>query len=331
VTHFLNNDDVTAMNGALCSPDISYTGSTAIQNLIACPVSIYVVDYSCTELVYGVVAPQASFVIPVSNCWVILRDQTSNAYIACFFAAQGDNVVPYEIQGRYLFSSGDIGPCPTPTASVLVPPDSPRVVVGCGTTKNGFVLRYQYWAASAESFTVAPGAERTFSVTTVKGMTSTSSSIETIAQSLSASASAGWGPISASLAYSLSQLSSSTQSYSVEESTTKFETMTISNTDTAVAMYLAWQMMDVIQVCSISGSDVVVQAEVVSARMPVIYVGPYDPSNPPAPASPIAARYQTALPVHIASAAAFPRSPVVAWSVDDARTAAAVAGQESTD
>ncbi|MGO7616449.1 hypothetical protein ACC689_34885, partial [Rhizobium ruizarguesonis] len=36
-----------------------------------------------------------------------------------------------------LTSPNDIGPVPQPTESMLVPPDSPRILVGCSTLADG--------------------------------------------------------------------------------------------------------------------------------------------------------------------------------------------------
>jgi outer membrane usher protein FimD/PapC len=69
------------------------------------------------------------------------------------------------------------------------------------------MTRAQFWKRSGDSITLAPGEEVTTGYTSMTGIQETSSDTKTVAESVSASLSAGWGPVSASLSASLNSSS----------------------------------------------------------------------------------------------------------------------------
>ena len=83
------------------------------------------------------------------------------------------------ITSNYLSDPNDIGPVPVPTKQVLIPSDSPRVVVGSGqvpTANNvpqNSIVREQYWKLLPDSYSLAPGATKQVSFTLTTGMEST--------------------------------------------------------------------------------------------------------------------------------------------------------------
>lgn len=51
-----------------------------------------------------------------------------------------------------LLDPNEIGGIPTPDSDVMIPPDSSRIVVGCGTLSDGNrVVREQYWHSQLDS------------------------------------------------------------------------------------------------------------------------------------------------------------------------------------
>ena len=197
----------------------------------------------------------------------------------------------------------DIGPVPIPTSEVVsppppkepprtltnstivIPPDSPRVVVGCGTAvgDNGstnFVIREQFWDRQGDSVCLAGHESRTVSYTTMQGKQETSSHTDTIAKNVNASVNAGWGPVSASLSASLSTNSTSFQQVTVTEQTTTYVSHTIVNPHEEPVAYYRWQLMDVITVFDSDGKSL---SSVIMAESPNIVMGPYWVSTQPHP------------------------------------------------
>lgn len=160
----------------------------------------------------------------------------------------------------------DIGPLPTPTATMLIPTDTPRVVVGYGTAPNGIVMsREQYWSRSAESISLAAGESRTVRYSIKSGLTQTGSDETTTSTVLGASVSAGWGPVSASVNASLSTTTSSSSSFTITEERELNVAETIAKPGTDVVIF-HWQLMD--EVYFIQNGQVVASISV--AKTPVL-------------------------------------------------------------
>ncbi|HEX8396556.1 MAG TPA: hypothetical protein VF644_03975 [Pyrinomonadaceae bacterium] len=189
------------------------------------------------------------------------------------------------ITADLISDQNDIGPIPQPTKDIIIPPNSPSVVVGQGKASNGNpITREQSWQRMPESYTIATGQTRTVGSSTTSGMTQTTSDQITVSSSISSSASAGWGPISASVSASLSQSSTSMHSLTVSEQNTNYEssTLTRSETETTALMILRWQICDTINILDASGTTPTYApiASIVSLLLPSV-VQEYNPSDLP--------------------------------------------------
>jgi hypothetical protein len=190
-----------------------------------------------------------------------------------------------------LNTPNDIGPIPVPTASLpvpvdpqpnpprpgstlIIPPDSARVLVGCGNAPNGnLVIREQYWERQNDSICLAGHEKRTVSYTVTSGMEQTSSDTETMSGSLSSSISGGWGPVSASISASLSKTSTSFQQVTVSQETTSYISNKIYNPHDEPIAFLRWQLVDVITVFDKTTSQPV--ASLMQSANPTVVMGPY--------------------------------------------------------
>jgi len=165
-----------------------------------------------------------------------------------------------------------LGTPPRSTDVRVVPGSSPRVLVGCGKpesrdARGAAITREQYWQLSGDSYSLAPGESRTISYTETTGMESTTSRQDTLAASLGVSASAGWGPISASVSASLSASSTTFQQVTLSSETTTFVSRTVENRASDVELVLVWQLIDVVTVFDAAGVPL---ASTISAVNPAI-------------------------------------------------------------
>lgn len=176
-----------------------------------------------------------------------------------------------------LCSPGDIGPLPKPNADILIPMDSPRVVVGCGRVLRNddhVVLREQFWNRQNESFSLAPGQERRLDHTVFSGMQKETSTKAELATSLSTDANAGWGAISASVSASLSASGTFGHQITLNEETTSYCSESLKNNSDIPATFFRWQLVDIITVFS-SQSDKKPMSILIN-ECPVLTDGPYD-------------------------------------------------------
>lgn len=172
---------------------------------------------------------------------------------------------------------GVAGPVPKPTQDRPIPVDSPRVLVGCGSLANGAtVAREQYWHLTADSYSLAPGETVTTSLTQTSGMESTSSDQTTLSASLNVSASAGWGPVSASVSAALSRSSTTFQQVTVSEQQTAFRSLQRTNGGDSVATFFVWQLIDVVTIFASDGRP---EGSIVTGVQPVVIDGPYPPPS----------------------------------------------------
>lgn len=196
----------------------------------------------------------------------------------------GDNfpTITYEIDQQSLVLPNDIGPYPASTQSRPIPPDSGRVVVGCGSfmtwvtpgteqpwpiAQQRVVMREQYWRRLGSSFSVGPGETRTISLAHTTGMSRSSSDTETLATSVGTSVSGGLGPFSASISASINASSTSFQEISVHEETTTYEELTATAPADKTITYMAWQLTDILTVFDAQQCPL---ASVVNAQAPVL-------------------------------------------------------------
>ena len=121
---------------------------------------------------------------------------TSGAFISVI---ELTSATGYHLDNTMLIDPNDIGPIPQPNQTVMVPPNSPRVLVACGTlpptgpgetisSTSNYVTREQYWALQGDSYSIVPGETRTISFTVTSGKQETSSEQATVAASVGTSA-----------------------------------------------------------------------------------------------------------------------------------------------
>jgi hypothetical protein len=190
------------------------------------------------------------------GCCFVLLAARSGAFAAATRKKKVDRL-SFEYSCAEMVDPNDLGEIlPKPTQQRLVPGDSPTVVVGCGmvAATGGTLAREQYWRLSSESYSLAPKEKRTISYTTSNGMESISSEQKTLAVSVGASVSGGWGPVSASISSNLSSTSSSFQQVTLTTETTSFESHTIDNGPEDTLLALIWQLCDLIVVFDSQGA-----------------------------------------------------------------------------
>ncbi|HKT82204.1 MAG TPA: hypothetical protein VJQ84_00030, partial [Solirubrobacterales bacterium] len=217
------------------------------------------------ELPPGKTGPKPA---PVNWYWLIWARDGS---LVSAYAGVTTGSLSLTIGPADLSDPGDIGPVPAPTTDVLIPNDSPSILVGCGQAKekNGkptYLTRSQFWKRSGDSITLAPGESVMTSYTSTTGIQETSSTTETVATSLNASASAGWGPVSASISAGLNTSSTSFQQYVSTQTDTRFESRTYAPDPNSTRMIFRWQLYDVVSVTAAAGNKVL--AQVTTAQLP---------------------------------------------------------------
>jgi hypothetical protein len=240
--------------------------------------------------------------------WFIWRETVSGAFVCltCIDSAAGKTNAPVAFDA--LLRPGQIGAPPQPNADVMIPSSSPRVAVACGVVNGGYMVRYQYWSATDNSYCLPDGDMRNVSMTVTNGMQQTSSTQETVSQSVSSSASAGWGPVSASISYALDTSSSLSSSYEINEQTVRNDSVTLTNNSGKTLCYLAWQLVDVVQMYLTVDGKLAPSANIFSSASPLMYCGPYDPNGLPPNPGPTILLSDTER--EVASAWAVPRPPL---------------------
>lgn len=262
-----------ALNGTLVSQSWG-SGSTGglfyLQNNLPVPLYMYGVttagEQILSQALGGTVtspkppllfSPNSSTLFNmVTNAFFILRTAFSGAFVCLLYttsngATDSSDADTILIDATNLLPPNQIGLFPGATTDTPIPPDSPRILVGVGTTLTSpanLILREQFWQRMGDSYALAPKTKRTVSTTLVSGMQNTSSHEEAMSQSLGLSSSFGWGPVSASLSANLSANSSSFQQISISTESTQYESLELSNTTDATQYFLRWQLTDVITV-----------------------------------------------------------------------------------
>lgn len=240
--------------------------------------------------------PGAQVLLPgvPAGYWWLLTTQRSGAFAAAV-GKEATSRSRYQAPEAVTVSSDDLvapnalGRPPQSTGDSVVPGSSPRVLVGCAmpaTARPGVALtREQYWQLTGDSYSLAPRERRTISYTETIGMESTTSSQRTVAESIGASVSGGWGPVSASVSASLSSSSTTFQQVTLASESTTFVSRDVTNDSTTEAeVVLVWQMVDLITVFEPAGGAV---ASIVSAINPaIVQTSFYAPPSPPPPPPP---------------------------------------------
>ncbi|WP_426361859.1 hypothetical protein [Streptomyces sp. E-08] len=285
----MNDTYQRAINGTLTSKD-SQTGEPAtFSNQTCIPLNIFLA--STQGELYDASGPidvwmdESPWLLPPGYSftrqdpgeewyWVFM-----NAYTGAFAAAcQTPESGSVTITSFDLLDPNDIGAIPHPHRDVLIPPDSPLIMVGCGTLGNGnAVVREQFWQRLPDSYSIGPGESKTVSNTVTSGMRQTTSALQTIEGSVNTSVGAGWGPVSASVSASLSQAATSFQQFTATTQTTSYVSDHYDNTAGEHSrMYLYWQLTDSVAVYDSSGN---VLSSLITGTQPVVIGGPYPPES----------------------------------------------------
>lgn len=292
------------LEGILESPNGGEVTSDNLSLTNSLPFSVYVFELTTTGDFAGIppdgssAAPGTPGILLAPGECLTFQSYNSYAFFLLTAAYSGGFVCVFQVPGvggsvqitsDLLLEPNSIGPIPQPNQLQVIPPDSQCVVVGCGMAGTVCVVREQYWRRLPDSYTIAPGQTKTISFTTVEGMQNTSSSQVTIAAQMGTSASAGWGPISASISASLSASSTSFQQLTLSSETTSYVSETLtgmsSGDDQATTqMYLYWQLMDIVNL--VDPTSNLVLGSIVSGAKPIVISGPFDPNALPAPPTP---------------------------------------------
>ncbi|WP_024761533.1 hypothetical protein [Streptomyces exfoliatus] len=274
-----------AVDGTLCSTDSAPTGPLTFTNETCVTLDLYLLStggehfsarfppdqYTAEDTVSVAVGQSYTVGSPGSEWYWLFANHDTGAFAAvCQTPASGSvTVTSYD-----LLDANDIGRPPHPTGSLLIPPDSPRIMVGCGTLGNGnIVVREQYWQHLPDSYSIGPLESKTVSSTVTCGMQQTTSDLIAVEASVSGSASGGWGPVSASVSASLSAAATSFQQFTTTSQTTSYVSDHYVNaSDKYSRMYLYWQLTDSV---TVYGADGAVLSSIVTGTQPVVIGGPY--------------------------------------------------------
>lgn len=266
-----------ALQGTLKSTQTGNVVAHTITNQFEIPVIVTWLNTTGVRLYPQTCAPGKSLNLNSYVGYYYLITSALTGAFACVVEIVS-GVPTYTVGCQSLTAPSDIGPIPQPTAVILIPPDSPRVLVACGTLSNGgFVTREQYWDRQPDSICLAPGETKTYSMTLSSGKQQTSSTQDTVSASLGLSASAGWGPVSASVSSSLSVNSTTFQQVTITEQSTMYVSDTLTNAGQTIQMFLRWQLMDVV---TIFNAQMAPNASTITGENPILLQGPYDPSDP---------------------------------------------------
>ncbi|MFH0242693.1 hypothetical protein ACGRHY_09675 [Streptomyces sp. HK10] len=167
---------------------------------------------------------------PIKDSYLLFESGLSGGFIAAVLVTSGTEEI--DVTGWCLLEPYNVGPVPAPKIGegVIIPDDSPPVVVGCGNLPKksdaveppNIAVREQFWQSLPDSYTIAPGETKSCSFEVVSGMQSTTTEQHSLEASVGVSAGAGWGPVSASISASLNTSSTTFQQVSVSEETRSY-------------------------------------------------------------------------------------------------------------
>lgn len=295
----MNSLYAEALNGTLVSQPTSNYFTVNFANNIGVEFDVFSVSTN-GELDYLFSVPGnnvSSYVeTATGNCYVFMTSMTGAFIAAAQLPATPDHGQwTLTVDSQMLTDPNDIGPLPVPSADVLIPVNSPNVLISSGVLPTGnIVTREQYWRRLADSYSLAAGETKTVSYSVTSGLDKTSSTVDQVSQSVGVTASGGWGPISASVSASLSQNATTMQQVSVHEETSMFCSQTLDNSaGTNAIVILRWQLMDVYNIFSpvSSSNSSQLLASFTSGQSPAICANSYNPSDP-APAPQLRSRNQ---------------------------------------
>lgn len=261
-----------ALTGRLYATETDTSVTIQVYNNLPVKIALYNTTNAGTRVLLGHVEPGANG--PVSGTdgdFLVVASALSGSFISAYSLNTGETT--YTVDNSVLTEPNDIGSIPQPTTEILVPVNSPLVMVAIstvtpsGTSTSNFITREQYWNLQGDSYSLTVGESRTVSYTIVSGRQTTSSTQDTVGASIGVDAHAGWGPISAGISASLNAESTTFQQVSVNEQTTSYMSDTVTNSGQDDVVVLRWQMTDVITIYSPSYQPL---ASIVSGLNPII-------------------------------------------------------------
>lgn len=274
-----------ALNGTLYAAPTGSEFQITVSNQLPIPVILYQVQSNGTRVLIGTVNMLTDIFVSdqAQGDYIYVAAAYSGAFVSVISVVSGTTTYP--IDYGVLCDPNDVGEIPEPSRDIMVPQDTPLVMVACGTMNEGqtaatvatTVTREQYWTLLGDSYSLSPGEVRQVSYTVISGRQVTSSTEASISASLGMSGSAGWGPISASLSASLNMSASVSQQVSVNQETTSYISDTLSNDGTAAMLVYRWQLMDQITLFNAGGTPI---GSVVSGLAPIV-AKPVDPASVP--------------------------------------------------
>nr|WSY50506.1 hypothetical protein OG999_10470 [Streptomyces sp. NBC_00886] len=283
----MNGTYEKAINGTLCSQDSPTGNPVTFTNQTCVPLTLSLLsaggEHYSARTTPDKYLPEDTPVLGANGAsytredpgedwyWVFTNFYTGAFAAACQTPASGS----VTIMSFDLLDPNDIGLPPKPDDEVIIPSDSPPIMVGCGALENGnAVVREQYWQRLPDSYSIGPGESKTVSNTVTSGMQQTTSALNTIEGSVMVSTKAGWGPVSASVSASLSAASTSFQQFTTTQQTTSYVSDHYENSsDTDSQMCLYWQLTDSVTVYDSAGTAL---SSITTGTQPVIIGGPPD-------------------------------------------------------
>ena len=149
-----------------------------------------------------------------------------------------------------------IGQPPEPTAQILLPPNTERIVVGMGSmnvagaavplfgpTLN--VVHEQYWRRGKDSYSLSAGQTKTVTIEQVTGMTLSTETEENLNAIVGVTMSGSMGPFSASLSASVTYSSTSRARDTLSVAQTTVTEGVVTNPTSAPMTVFSWELVDV--------------------------------------------------------------------------------------
>lgn len=260
-----------ALMGQLYATETTTAVTIQVHNNLPVRIAVYNATNAGTRQLLGHVEPGSNGpVTGTDGDYLVIASAVSGSFISAY--ALNTSESSYTVDNSVLTTPNDIGSIPVPTTDVLVPVNSPLVMVAISTispdgSTTNYITREQFWNLQGDSYSLAVGESRTVSYTIVSGRQTTSSTQDTVGASIGVDAHAGWGPISAGISASLNAESTTFQQVTVNEQTTSYMSDTVTNSGDDDVAVLRWQMTDVITIFSPSYQPL---ASIVSGLNPII-------------------------------------------------------------
>lgn len=260
-----------ALNGQLYATETDTAVAIQVYNNLPVKIAIYNSTNTGMRQLLGHIEPASNAAVTgTDGDYLVIASAMSGSFISAYALTTSET--SYTVDNSVLTAPNDIGSIPEPTSNILVPVNSPLVMVAISTispdgSTTNYITREQFWNLQGDSYSLAVGESRTVSYTIVAGRQTTSSTQDTVGASIGVDAHAGWGPISAGISASLNAESTTFQQVTVNEQTTSYMSDTVTNSGDDDLVVLRWQMTDVITIFSPSYQPL---ASIVSGLNPII-------------------------------------------------------------